>query len=253
MVDITYRADLTVDLTADQVDDNFRSVAAAISALESDRPSPNEIVSTTQTGLSFTFNLENGGALGPIDLPVVSFHFFDAWEPLHLYTELDTFVVDGVGIFTTLLSHVSGATFDAALTVDGSPAYRKCFGFAPDGGSSIIYDLEFQYQGVLADASSSLVSFLALRPFTVPGSADGEHLAFLVTPASTAQQVLPIRHDATQIGTVTFEIGENTGTVALTAAEDWAFSERLVIDPPLAPDATAAGLTVALAARRIVL
>jgi hypothetical protein len=233
------------------VDTNFYNVAQAIEALENDRPQPNEIVSVTQTGLSFSFNLADASVLGPIDLPVLSFRFFEAWEPLTLYSELDTFIVDGNGIYTVLLAHTTGATFDAALLIGGDPAYKKLFGFAPDGGSSIVYDLEFQYQGVLSDALAPPVNFLALRPFIVP-AASGQHLAYLVEAPATAEQVLPILHDATQIGTVTFAIGENDGTVAITADESIVFGDRLIIGLPLAPDAAASGLTVALAARRVV-
>lgn len=251
-VEIIYRGDLSIDLTADQVDSNFRSVQTAIEALETDRPSPNEIVSTTQQGLNFTFNLQNGGALGPITLPVASFRFSDAWTPFTLYAELDTFVVDGDGIYTTLLTHSTGATFDPDLAVGSDPAYRKLFGFAPDGGSSIIYDLEFQYQGVLSDALSPPVNYLALRPFTLPASAAGEYLGYLVEAPSTATQVFPILHNATQIGTLTFSIGDNSGTTAIAAEESFAFGDRLVLGLPTAADATAAGLTWAVPARRIV-
>jgi hypothetical protein len=257
-VEITYRTDgawgsgIGVDLTAAQVDTNFSAIQVAIAALETDRPTPNEIVSTTQHGISFSFNLQNGDVLGPIDLPVISFHFFDAWEPFTLYSELDSFVVDGNGIYTTLLAHTTGATFNAALLVSGEPAYRKLFGFAPDGGSSVVYDLEFQYQGVLSDALAPPVSFLALRAFTLPSSAAGEYLAYLVEAPSTAQQVLPILHGASQIGTLTFDIGVNTGTTSIAVAEDFAFGDRLVLGIPGAADATAAGLTWAVPARRII-
>ena len=248
-LEIIYRSDLTIDLTADQVDSNFRSVQTAIEALESDRPTPNEIVSTTQQGLSFSFNLQNGGVLGPITLPVVSFHFFDAWTPFTLRAELDTFVVDGVGIYTTLLAHTTGAAFDAELLVAGSPAYRRLFGFAPDGGSSIIYDLEFQYQGVLADATTAPVNFVALRPFIVPAIGNK---ARLVTPASVADQVLPILHDLTLIGTVTFVVGDNLGTIDIAADEIIATDEAFRVGLPATPDPTAAGMTLAFAARRVI-
>jgi hypothetical protein len=251
MVAITYRRDLGTDLSADQVDDNFQSVVDAITALQNDRPSPNEIVSVTKNGLAITFNLANGSTLGPVDLPAVTFHFFDAWTPFTLYVELDTFVVDGVGIFTTMVPHTTGATFDPALSVGGVAAYRKLMGFAPDGGSSIIYDLEFQYQGRLSDAVLPPVNFIAPRKILVP-AAGNQHSAYLVTPASTATQVLPILHDGSQFGTVTFAIGANEGAVVINADETILFRERLTIGVPGATDATAAGMTVALAAQRLI-
>jgi hypothetical protein len=249
-----YRETLGRRLSYLEADQNIRELADAIVALQNDRPEPNNIESFTFDGPAMTIHMSAGPDIGPITLNFPSWKWRGAWTPFTLFNVLDTFVVDGVGIFSVLDPHTSGAAFDPAIEVTvGEPALQKIWGFAPDGGSSIIYDLEFQYQGVLSDALAPPVSFLALRVFSLPASADGQHLAYLVEAPSTAQQVLPILHDATQIGTVTFEIGENDGAVEVAVAETFAFADRLVIGIPAAADATAAGLTVALAAQRSVI
>lgn len=236
-------------LTAPEADSNIWELAQAITALQSDRPEPNSIASITVAGAAMTIHMTDGTTIGPLPLPVLSFKWRGAWSPFTLYGTLDTFVQDGVGIFSVLADHTSGATFDPALEISGEAAYQKIWGFAPDGGSSIVYDLEFQYQGGLADATTAPVNFLALRPFMVPQLG---HLAWLVTPASAEDQVLPILHGTTPIGTVTFVVGANLGTVLITADESFALGERLVIGLPATPDPTAAGMTVALAARRVI-
>jgi len=147
-------------------------------------------------------------------------------------------------------AHNTGATFDAALIVDGVPAYRRLFAFAPDGGSSVVYDLELGNKGRLSDATDSLQDFVALHKFLIPAAGD-QHLARLSTPASTAQQVIPILHGLTQFGTVTFEIGDNEGIVVIDADEAFGRGDILTIGLPGATDATAAGVIVGFAAQRL--
>lgn len=237
-------------LTAAEADANIYEHDQAIAALQADRPEPNSIASISVVGSAMTIHMTDATTIGPLPLPVLSFKWRGAWTPFTLFDVLDTFIVEGVGIYSVLSSHTGGASFDPEIEAAGEPALQKIWGFeVSDVGT--VYDIEFQCRGVLAEIETP--PFLALRPFRVPSSADGEHLAYLVTPASTARQVLPILHDLTQIGTVTFEIGENTGTVEIAEAADFAFTEHLAIGVPATADATAAGMALALAARRIVL
>jgi hypothetical protein len=246
-----YRQNLGRRLTAVEADGNIRELDDKIAVLQSDRPQPARIESVSTVGSAMTWHMSDGTEIGPITLPVLSFKWRGAWTPFTLFDGLDTFIVENTGLYSVLRPHTSGATFDPGLLVDDEPALQKIWGFQPSD-TSIVYDLEFQYNGVLSDATSPLVSFLALRPFSVPASVPGLHLAYLVVAPSTAQQVLPILHGATQIGTVTWEIGENDGTIVIGADENFAFGDHLYIGEPSTPDATAAGMTVALAARRII-
>jgi hypothetical protein len=246
---ITYQRDVDRLLEPGEVDDNFLGIDQRIVALETTRPQPNNMVSATQNGLAFSINLADGAILGPINIPVVSFQFYEAWTPFTIYAELDTFVVDGVGIFTTMLAHTTGAEFDRALLVDGNPAYRLLFGFAPDGGSSAIYDIVIPYQGRLSDMTQPIVIPI-LHPIRIP--AIGAHIARLSEPASTADQVLPLFHNATQIGTVSWLIGQEIGAMVFTADELIGAGEFFSIGLPAVADATAAGMSLGVAAQRVI-
>lgn len=251
MVDINLKSELGRRLTWQEADANAVNLKAAIVALQNDRPEPNNIASVTVVGSAMTIHMDSGPPIGPLPLPVLTFKWRGAWTPFTLFDVLDTFVVEGVGIYSVLKAHTSGALFDPAIEAEGEPALQKIWGFeASDVG--IIYDMEFRDPGVLADATRPPGDFFALRAFVLPGSADGEHLAYLEEPAASVRQVLPILHNATQIGTVTFEVGDNDGTVEIDAAEEFAFRDHLIVGLPAAADTTAAGLIIGLAARRII-
>ncbi len=224
--------------------------------MQNDRPQPNSIASITVAGATMTIHMTDGTTLGPLPLPVLTFHWRDAWLPFTLYGPLDTFFVEGAGIFTALAQHTSGALFDPDVldpnpVVSGAAALKKLFG--ADAGSALgsaIYDFELIYEGVLSDMDRQ-INFLALRSFLVPAA--GNQLAiYLDEPPSTAQQVFPIQHDGTPIGTATVEIGANVGTVVMLADATIRAGERFSLLPPLVADATAAGLTLAVAAQRLI-
>lgn len=245
-----YKGTLGRKLTAPEVDGNFRELFDLITALQNDRPQPNGIASIQVVSGRMIINLVDGTILGPFTLPVLSFRWRGAWSPYTLFDSLDTFVVDGVGLFSVMTPHTSGALFVPDLVIGASDlAYRKIFGFAPDGGASIIYDMEFQYQGVLADATIAPINFVALRPFLLPILGNK---ARLVSPASVADQVLPILHGTTPIGTATFLVGARLGAIALSADESFPEDDEFIVGLPGTPDPTAAGMTLAFAARRII-
>lgn len=236
-------------LTKVEVDDNMWAFAQAIMALQTDRPEPAQIASFTVAGRFMTIQLTNGANFGPFPLPITEMRFRDEWTPLTLYEPLDWFTVSGVGIFSVIYEHTSGSEFDPAILADTLPALKKIFG--PDAGSitnSTVYDIDFIYQGRLADISAPL-SFLASRSIIVPSSA--VHYAYIAVPPASVVQVLPILHNAGQIGTVTFDVGENTGAVSITADETIPPGDRLAIGAPLASDSVAAAMTVAFAGQRI--
>lgn len=239
-------------LTKEEADANIWEHEQAITALQSDRPEPNSIASISLDGNALTFHMSDSTEIGPLAIDVPTIKWRGAWTPFTLYGLLDTFIVEGTGIYSVLAAHTSGASFDPAIEVAGDPALQKIWGFE-QSDVGIVYDVEFQYQGVLADALRPPVNFLALRPFTLPSSANGEHLAYIETPAASVRQVLPILHDAVTLGTVTFEVGDNNGAVVIADGADFAFGDHLIIGQPGGADATAAGFTIALALRRIVL
>lgn len=239
-------------LTKEEVDANIYALAVAIMAMQDDRPQPATITSITVAGRFMTIATSTGDSFGPFPLPITEFRFRDEWTPLTIYEPLDWFTVSGVGIFSVMYEHTSGAEFDPNLAVgtpDPLPALKKLFG--ADAGSianSIVYDIEFVYQGRLADISDPL-NFLCMRTILIPAA--GNHLAYISEAPATAAAVVPIMHDAGVIGRATFAIGENVGTVVIDADETIVLGERLALGVPTSADSIAAGATVALAAQRL--
>jgi hypothetical protein len=81
--------------------------------------------------------------------------------------------------------------------------------------------------------------------------AGDQHNFYLQEPASVNRQVMPILHNDASIGTITFEVGENDGTIALADDADMLRRDRLAVGQPALADPTAAGLTVAFAGQRV--
>jgi hypothetical protein len=252
---ITYRttgpwgAGLGHNLTAPEVDGNMYSIAQAITALQDDRPEPANITSISVAGRFMTITLDNGAIFGPFPLPITEFRFRDEWQPETIYNALDWFTVSGVGIFSVMYDHTSGAEFDPNILVEGLPGLKKLFG--PDAGSitnSTVYDVEFMYLGNLADIASPL-NFVALRSIIIPAA--DVHRAYIAEPASSVDQVLPVMHDAGVIGHVTFPVGSTTGIVTIDADETIGIGERLAIGAPAASDGVAKGMTIGIAAQRV--
>jgi hypothetical protein len=254
MVAITYRDALGRRLTAAEVDANFKAVADAIVALQNDRPQPNDIESIGVVGAQMTITLTDGTKLGPFQLPVLAFRWRSAWEPFTDYKVLDTFTVEGFGIYTVMADHTSGATFDPALmvstTTPSSAAYQQLFG-SDATGTAVIYDIAFFYQALISDSGAdNLFEFPAPRQILLPAVGD-QHEARLKDAPSTAAQVFPVLHNGTQIGHIDFAIGENTGTVTINADETILRGDLLELGSPALSDATAKGLSVVFAAQRI--
>src|SRR5712691_2062799 len=96
---------LGVDLTGNQIDNNFWELRKAINDLIANPGTPIEITSVTISGSKLTFNMSDGSTIGPISLPVLSFKWRDAWLPTVTYAELDVFKVVGVGLYQVLHDH----------------------------------------------------------------------------------------------------------------------------------------------------
>jgi hypothetical protein len=251
MVALVLRQDVGRNLTASEADQDLINLAEAIVALQNDRPVPNSIAAIDVEGAQMTISLLDGTVLGPFPLPVLQWKWRALWTPFTLFDVLDTFVVEETGIFSVLVPHTSGATFDAGLLIASLPAYQKIWGFQPSD-ISIVYDIEMIDLGLLADATRPLV-FVALRKILIPASTGlpAIHVANLIDPPASVQQVVPLFHNTTEIGRITIDVGENTGIVVIDQNETIDLGERFVRGLPDAPDATAAGLTLGIAAQRV--
>lgn len=244
-----------VDLTAPQIDQNFYALQSAINSLISDPSSPVNIVSITSNGNQLTFNMSDGSTVGPVYLPVLQFNWRGDWEPETQYLQLDVFQVPSVGLFAVLVNHVSADTFDPAYQVDSQAAYLTMFEFAPP--VNLIYDVGFYYAGLLSSIDSGIIYIYQepmVRKVLLPATpfAGSEHQAYLETAPTTEDQTIGIFWDDTLIGNILFSIGENQGTVSITADQPINMGERLSVGKPSAADATAAGLSVVFAAQQVV-
>jgi hypothetical protein len=237
------------NLTATEGDRNIWDIAQAIVDLQSFRPQPDEIVSIVKSGAGLLITLQSGAQFGPIAIPALVFRWRSAWEPFTVYSALDTFPVVGVGIFSVLIAHTSGADFEPDLLSGGLPVYNKLFG-TDIGTGDTVDDIGFFYQGILSESVSDTLFLLPLpRKIIVPSI--GNHQAYLIEAPSTAAQVMPVYHNGTQVGHIDFVIGENAGTVTINADETIERTELLSVGTPALDDATAEGLGVVFAAQRV--
>jgi hypothetical protein len=143
MVAITFRTDDPIrwgtghgsDLDPAEVDINFWDLKTAVEALQASLPSAITISSITATGTNYNFHLSDGSTVGPVPVPVIQFRWRGVWAPLTVYSQLDTFRVDGVGLYSVLVDHTSAASFDeSALDGGGNAEYFKLFGFSGISG-----------------------------------------------------------------------------------------------------------------------
>ena len=133
-MDLTFRlpgpwgAGKGANLQPTEVDNNFWALAEAVVDLQSNPAQPVGIASISVSGTQMTITLTDGTVMGPWTLPVLTFRWRGEWVPGAAYAELDVFTVLDTGIFMALLDHVSGATFDPDIAVDGEPALQQLFG-----------------------------------------------------------------------------------------------------------------------------
>lgn len=240
------------NLTAAEGDIRNWEIDQAILDLQTTRPQPNDIASITVVGAAMTITLTDGTPIGPITLPVAALHWRNEWAPFTVYELLDFVTVEGLGIYSVEIAHTSAATFDAALLISGNGVYRQVWAFDDAATTGIVYDIGFEWQGLLSDSDGDrLWDFPAVRQILVPAAGD-QHVAVLREAPSTAAQVMQVFHDGTVIGNIAFAIGANAGIVTITADVTILKGEVLEVGTPALVDATAKGLSVVFAAQRVV-
>lgn len=237
------RSALGHPLTAAEFDANTTEFDTRLTAIETNPKRPRQFTSVSLAGLAYTFHLDDGSSLAPVAAPVLEIRFRGAWFPGTDYEPMDFVVVDAGNIYSVLIEHTSDTTFDPNRLIGGLPAYNQIW-----AAQETIYDIEFVFDGALVDMAAGGLNFLALRAFTVPVLGG---LAYLKAAPTFANQVLPIYHNTTAIGSVTFLVGAHVGTVVITAATSIPVGDRLTVGVPGTTDPSAAGMTVAFAASRV--
>lgn len=237
-------------LTKEEGDQNIYNIVTAIHELQDDRPQPDNITSITALGLSWVVTFDSGTQL-TVPVQVLAWRWRGFWTPDTVYQAFDGFAVEGVGLFYSNLNHTSPAVFDAAHQVGGEDAYHAIYLDGTAADASIIYDVGFFYGPKLSDNIGDILwEMPAVRDLTLPFSG---HYARMRTAPSVADQIIPIFHEATQVGTVTFAVGENEGIIFISDPDRLINGSSVIsFGKPDDDDATAAQLSVVMALRRVV-
>lgn len=246
------------DLSAVQIDNNFWELYSAIQDLIANPVEPDQIASFTVSGTSFTIMMVSGASFGPYPLPVLSFTWIeDGWENDTIYNALDTFTVDGQGLFLVLRGHttpVAPAVFDAeALNDDDEPLYQKLIAAV----DQVTYDMPLSYPEAIPGGRIPLMDFVANRVLLLP-AALAESKAMLMVAASDDEIIFEIEITGEVVGSVSFVPGEllslngvsQGGTFNFAADTVMGIGDTLTIYSPAAADSSAARLAISLALSR---
>lgn len=110
---LTLRRDTTVDLTADEVDDNFEYLDGRIDGIADTIPAPVSLSGVVnQVGFTLTFGLTDATFTNSVTIPPFQANFRDEWEPLTAYFVNDLVRIRGFGYFLVVETHTSEAEFN---------------------------------------------------------------------------------------------------------------------------------------------
>jgi hypothetical protein len=243
------------NLTPPEVDGNFWEMIQRLIALETNPPSAVSIDDITVAGNQMTIHLTDGSTRGPFTLPTAQWRWTGAWRTSTVYFVNDIFSFDGA-IYRVAVSHTSdAATFDPNAL--GTSGYIYNLLLNPPVQP---YDLGMLYGFAIPVDGSQLLQHVAARSFVVPGDFL-QSVAFLRIAATTETLTFDLYKNDDVIGHLEFEPGANGTTdggqfgtfVPLDPPDDIQFNSTdrfKVLAPDLTtPDATAAGLSVTIAAR----
>lgn len=162
---ITYRDEKGSNLTAAEVDQNFRELESMINGIV--LPPGVGLVSFSVVGNLLYANLTDASQVGPYILPTVSYTWRDEWTADTLYSVYDFFSVAGDGVYLVLREYQSPAddtsgpaVFDPDVSDTEGPLLQKMFGTPSTGplvlgfmeGTEVDYTSEFYGQYVQVDS-----------------------------------------------------------------------------------------------------
>lgn len=129
----------------------------------------------------------------------------------------------------------------AQKLLDNDKAIKAIADGAQDDLSQIKYEVAFCLYG--NPLPGVIAMFVVDVPFSLPATNLGR--ARSVANATSAT-VLTFAKNGTQVGTITFGGGGNTGTVAITSATSFAAGDYLTISGPATADATLSTVAITL-------
>jgi len=106
---------------------------------------------------------------------------------------------------------------------------------------AVPYDLALYVPGAV-QANATLLQLVAPRSLNIPTS--GHQVRCAVAPA--ASWTATIKKNDTQVGTITINSGQTTGSVSLSSAVSLAVGDTLTIVAPSSTDSSLRGLSVVL-------
>lgn len=117
------------NLSAAQVDGNFRHLDQRMTSLEGNPLQAVSISNITATSATMTVHLTDGTAIGPLVLPVAAFYVHGDWQPNTRYAVNDVLRY-GNASYAVRVEHTSAATFDAGRVISGENVYQlMTYGF----------------------------------------------------------------------------------------------------------------------------
>lgn len=234
--------DQTGTLSKAQGDANTRELLARIATIAADLDGINSITGATFSGADFVLLLRNGSQLAiPVPWPTPTFQ--GEWLPATPYSLLTEVTVAGKGLYTVMVAHTSGASFDDTDTDgDGNLLYRKRFpldaeryAFSFDVPGPMPANLELHHD-FLADATipADFGAYLG-RLTQIRGAATATSL--ITVPVAKAPLSTPTVFS--DVGSITIGAGLAIGSGSTSSVPlQFAQGDTIRLKFPASPDAT---------------
>lgn len=245
---IVFRDEKGTNLTADEVDENFRSIDTRVTAVEENPPEAVGIDHFVIEGSLLTIVMTDASTHGPFVLPMGQWRWTGEWETGATYFIGDLFTESG-NLYFVRVQHVADVTFDPDLFTEDGQVYVLVLPRA-----TFQFTLNFYSKDLVDEGEEVIHQFVADRDFTI-AAGFAESQAYLRVATSTATIVLPIYQTGVLIGSITFVPSEDTdaqggqyGTFHAESEDaiDVVSRDILAFGQPYSGDDTAAGLTVSI-------
>lgn len=226
------------NLTPKKVDENFFAIFEKITDLEMYPLQPLEIDSISVSGNQMTFHMSDGLTdFGPFTIPTAAFTWAGNWLPATAYPAY-ALVIARDNLYLVLEAHTSAGTFTV------TSEYQLLMPLPSVFDVGLFFP---QKPGYGIPAEAPMMSYLAIRSFYIEATAPLTLARLRVGPA--AELVFRIHKNTTEIGTVTFAVGETSGVVDFDTETAFEAGDFLRVLSPEEVDTTAIDLNITFAGR----
>jgi hypothetical protein len=230
--------------SAAQVDGNFYDVDQRIVGLVDDLAEGKRIDTVTYTSNSMTFHFTDGSSQ-VIPLPIATLTLVGEWTNSTTYFRGNMITGRGIGIFQVLLDHTTPpppATFNPNATDgSGNPLYQLWMPL-----HDVNYDAAIFVPGSVQRAPGELFfQGIANRTMQLLSGSAGAW-AWLDIGGVTTAIILSIQRNGTQVGTITFPVGAQSGSFDIPADVEFDEGDRYAIRVTQSDNAAPSGLSVTL-------